>query len=615
MEPTQLSNVILFPRPRLVEVVEGDGARASTNATLLADSSLGAEDFAISVGGGDITLRYGGPAGKRYGAQTLEQLTSQLETLPAMSILDSPDFGVRGYMLDISRDRVPTMQSLFELVDLLSLCRFNQLQLYTEHTFAYADHEAVWRNACPMTPAEIRELDGRCAEVGIELVANQNTFGHMERWLALPDYAERAEAPEGFDTKIGVRMDPGTLEPTSDNAEFVVELCQELLSHHTSKRLNIGCDETFELGRGRTRDRCESETTQAVYLEHLNRIIDMLLEDGKSANNQSANTDPASAESASEVIFWGDVLRGHPELAAKLPKDRVTALVWHYEAPTNSEHISDELLGLLSEFGFSREVLSGFDFHIESFENAGVPFWVCPGTSSWNSLIGRVDNARANLLDASRSGLARGATGFLLTDWGDNGHHQPPSISTGPLVYGGAVSWCADTNVDLDVASVLDRFVFEDESGVVGALLDRIGRMHTATGASGINSSPFFNHLISKGSTVISLGEADEVATAAVIQAMDLELERLDGLRLGCTNGEQVTFELRAAIRLARHGVWRLAKFCSFEVPSDHVLAEDLLESMDLHRRAWLGRSRPCGLDQSLARLERTLQTYGAALD
>lgn len=605
MESTQLSNVILFPRPRRVEVVGGDGARASTNATLLADSSLGAEGFAINVDGGDITLRYGGPAGKRYGAQTLEQLTSQLEILPAMSISDSPDFGVRGYMLDISRDRVPTMQSLFELVDLLSFCRFNQLQLYTEHTFAYASHEAVWRTACPMTATEVRELDSRCADVGIELVANQNTFGHMERWLALPEYAERAEAPEGFDTKIGVRMDPGTLEPTVGNAEFVVELCEELLSHHTSKRLNIGCDETFELGRGRTKDRCESETTQVVYLEHLNRIIDMLLEDGKSASNQSAST-----ESASEVIFWGDVLRGHPELAAKLPKDRVTALVWHYEAPTNSEHISDELLGLLSEFGFSREALSGFDFHIESFENAGVPFWVCPGTSSWNSLIGRIDNARANLLDASRSGLARGATGFLLTDWGDNGHHQPPSISASPLVYGGAVSWCADANVDLDLASVLDRFVFEDESGVVGALLDRIGRMHTATGVSGLNSSPFFNHLISKGSTVISIGEAEEVATVAVIEAMDLELERLDGLVLGCRNGEQVVLELRAAIRLARHGAWRLAKFCSFEVPSDQALADDLTESMDLHRQAWLGRSRPCGLAQSLARLERTLRSY-----
>ena len=58
-----------------------------------------------------------------------------------------------------------------------------------------------------------------------------------------------------------------------------------------------------------------------------------------------------------------------------------------------------------------------------------MPFWVCPGTSSWNSLVGRWPNARANVLDAAESGLAAGARGFLLTDWGDNGHWQHLPVS------------------------------------------------------------------------------------------------------------------------------------------------------------------------------------------
>ena len=73
--------------------------------------------------------------------------------------------------------------------------------------------------------------------------------------------------------------------------------------------------------------------------------------------------------------------------------------------------------------------LRGFEAHVAGFAEAGVPFWVCPGTSSWNSLIGRLDNARGNLLDAAQVGLARGASGYLITDWGDNGHMQPPSVS------------------------------------------------------------------------------------------------------------------------------------------------------------------------------------------
>jgi hypothetical protein len=34
-------------------------------------------------------------------------------------------------MLDVSRDRVPTMATLFHLVDLLAEWKINQLQLYT----------------------------------------------------------------------------------------------------------------------------------------------------------------------------------------------------------------------------------------------------------------------------------------------------------------------------------------------------------------------------------------------------------------------------------------------------------------------------------------------------
>ena len=55
-------------------------------------------------------------------------------------------------MLDISRDKVPTMPTLFALVDRLAEWKINQLQLYIEHTFAYRGHEEVWRNADPMTP-------------------------------------------------------------------------------------------------------------------------------------------------------------------------------------------------------------------------------------------------------------------------------------------------------------------------------------------------------------------------------------------------------------------------------------------------------------------------------
>ena len=34
-----------------------------------------------------------------------------------------------------------------------------------------------------------------------------------------------------------------------------------------------------------------------------------------------------------EVLFWGDIVRAHPELVPELPRDGLVALAWHYEAP------------------------------------------------------------------------------------------------------------------------------------------------------------------------------------------------------------------------------------------------------------------------------------------
>ena len=103
-----------------------------------------------------------------------------------------------GFMLDVSRGRVPTMPALFRLADRLRLLGFAQLQLYVEHTFAFPGHEDAWRGASPLTAEEIRALDTHCRARGVELVPNLNSFGHVERWLKHEKYKPLAECPDGF---------------------------------------------------------------------------------------------------------------------------------------------------------------------------------------------------------------------------------------------------------------------------------------------------------------------------------------------------------------------------------------------------------------------------------
>ena len=77
-------------------------------------------------------------------AQIFEQILLETETqpltmLPCFSISDWPDIKARGVLLDISRTKVPTMDTLLTLIDQFSTLKDNQIPLYTEHTFAFSN--------------------------------------------------------------------------------------------------------------------------------------------------------------------------------------------------------------------------------------------------------------------------------------------------------------------------------------------------------------------------------------------------------------------------------------------------------------------------------------------
>jgi hypothetical protein len=172
------------------------------------------------------------------------------------------------------------METLFDLVDMFSGWKINHLELYTEHTFAYQNHREVWAQASPMTGEEVLRLDAYCRERFIELVPNQNSFGHMHHWLELPRYNHLAECPDGFElTWQGHtrQMPPFSLNPTDRRSiEFMRELFSELLPHFSSTKFNVGCDETWDVGRGRSAGAVDEKGAGRVYLDYLLGIYDLV---------------------------------------------------------------------------------------------------------------------------------------------------------------------------------------------------------------------------------------------------------------------------------------------------------------------------------------------------
>lgn len=555
----------LFPQP--ATLAAGAVPKPSQpNVTLDPRQVPYPQGYYLTISGPDAP---GGPAlrivandapGLFYAAQTLTQL-ARLATrnggIPVCHIVDWPDFPNRGVMLDVARDKVPEMQTLFDLVDLFASWKYNQLQLYTEHTFAYAGHETVWKNASPMTAEQVRELDAYCRERYVQLIPNQNSFGHMGRWLQHPEYAHLSETPGGSDL---CPVEPGSIE-------LLRSMYANMLPNFSSPYFNVGCDETWSLGKGRSKAAVDAKGVGRVYFDFLMQIRQLVIDNGKS------------------MQFWADIINNHPEFIPELPKD-VVAMEWGYEA----DHPYAE--------------------HTKRFADYGVRFYVVPGTSSWNSLLGRTDNAIANLRNAARHGIANGGEGFLITDWGDGGHWQFLPVSYLPYAYGAAVSWCYDSNEAVDIAKLADIYAFEDDAGVMGRLAYDLGNVHLLSGTSYGNNTIYYMVLRHRLERPFKREELSGLR-AAEARLSEL-LPRLDATDMRRPDADLIKAEyamnLRMAIFACRLGTARLngGLQTTSALPRDVrlKLAAELDALIPEYRQLWLARNRPGGLDDSAGALE-----------
>ncbi|NUN98257.1 MAG: family 20 glycosylhydrolase, partial [Candidatus Omnitrophica bacterium] len=527
-----------------------------------------AQGYSLSVAADGIRISAHDEAGLFYGLMTLRQIArhSPQGKLPFVQIEDWPEFPNRGVLLDVSRDKVPEMETLYALVDRLSEWKCNQLQLYTEHTFAYRDHPIVWRDASPMTPAQTRALDDYCRERFVEFVPNQNSFGHMDRWLKHEQYKRLAEMPEGGSDLCGV-------DPECEN--FIAGLYADLLPNFSSRHFNVCCDETWSLGKGRSKEAADQKGVGRVYLDFLLKIHDLVASHGRT------------------MMFWGDIIMQHPELIPELPKD-VIAMEWGYEA----EH--------------------PFAEHGKKFAESGIPFYVCPGTSAWNSLVGRTDNAIQNLRNAAQNGLANGAVGYLVTDWGDGGHWQPLPVSYLGYACGAAFSWSYEANQKLDIRRALDVHAFQDSAGIMGRLAYDLGNAYQKTGVTIPNSTLYYMLLQHRTEGPIAgtaLEHSSTESLTVTIRLIDDIMGSLPNAKMSGPDAETVEREFRIAADLARFacrlGISRIEAggVGTSELPAEEkkALAAELEPLIPAFRQVWLERNRSGGLKDSAGRLENLL--------
>jgi hypothetical protein len=375
-----------------------------------APDKVGDQSYYLSIRPDLVVIKAEGASGLFYAGQTLRQLV-RLEgaTLPCLSIQDWPSLPYRGLMLDISRRKVPTLQTLYQLIEELSFFKLNVLQLYTEHTFQFPRHPKIGAGCGSLSSEDILDLDAHCLAHHVELMPNLQSFGHARNTLKIPDYQHLAETDALF-----------TLSPAFEETYALLdELYGDMLPAYTSRTLNINCDETYDLGQGASRSMADELGLGRVYLNHILRVRDLAARHGR------------------RIQAWGDILLHHPELIGEVPDD-VTLLDWHYDP-------ADEYPS------------------VKVFEGAGRRFWVCPGVGSWNTIFPRIYGANANIRNFVRDGVISGAEGMLNTDWGDAGHYQALGLSWYGYAFGAAQGWSGGTTSDADFEDAFGPLFFGPE--------------------------------------------------------------------------------------------------------------------------------------------------------
>lgn len=555
---------------------------ALPSAPRIDDRRLAPEGYRLTISEKGIVVHCRDDHGYYYAIQTLRQILRQQHDrgrIPGMRIEDWPDFANRGVLLDISRDRIPTLAQLHRLIDLWAELKYNQVQLYMEAAFAYRGHEPIWAERSPLTADEIRDLDTYCRERGIELIANQNTFGHMERWLDHPDYRHLAENPGSCKDPHGnVRNHSFCLNPISAaSIDFIDGLFDQLLPCFESDWVNINGDETFDLGVGASRERCETIGKDRVYLDYLKRIHELCAKRGK------------------RVQFWADIVLNYPQLLSNLPEDAVV-LNWGYEA----------------DHPFERDCAR--------LHASGLTYYVVAATGTFAALTGRWKNCRDNVVNAATQGKRFGANGFYMSEWGDFGHAQPWVSAYPGYVLGAVGAWHVEAAATFNTERAVQQLFIGD--GALTMALFKLANLYRSTDTESqlpcvsIFGALLFNQATNRHMKKMRRWYQDGFRHA--LNQCHQIIDALEGLSFDDDDQAFICRELLLTTRLAAHACMlgsALAKQHDYRVERlpeavREVLAADLSALLPEYGAVWRLRSRPGGLTDSRARLECLLDRY-----
>ena len=568
-----------------------EARRLLLQANLTFEPAMHDEGYIVIALPASINVIAHSSAGIFYGAQTVKQLIDAPDPRSDRggsakfwlgTIRDWPAMRYRGVHDDLSRGPFPTLAFQKHQIQMFASFKVNLYSPYFEHTLEYKGQLLTAPPGSALSEPEAKELAAFAAQYHMMIVPEQEAFGHLHHILKYDAYSDLAETPHGSVLAPG---QPGT-------QQTIYRWFSQIAADFPGPFLHIGADETFDLGKGLTKDEVQKRGLGPVYADFLTQIHTTL------------------APLHRRLLFWGDIAGSDKAAIPGLPKDMI-AIPWIYWHQDN------------------------YDNNIIPFKEAGIETWVAPGAANWSVVYPIGSTALDNIQGFVEAGQRLGSTGELLTIWNDDGEGLFNQDWFGVL-FGAAAGWQSGRSDPALYQKAFGLRLFNDPTGRVDQAQQELMEAEKLIDPSDDNFwldpwSPGAQKILARMRPKLHEGrvhaeraleslleiqqDSPNIEERDALRAMELGARRMDFIAMKFQLSEEMADAYAKAYTLQSDPARATeVRELLFSISAMNGRCQDLRDGYsmlrDLYRDTWLSENRPYWLNNVLVRYDLRIQLW-----
>jgi hypothetical protein len=289
-----------------------------------------------------------------------------------------------GVMLDLSRNAVMSIPAFKEYLVYLKKMGYNCVYFYNEDCYEVENEPHFGYLRGRYSIAEMKELDAYANSLGIEIIPCIQTLAHLR------SYSRWGKANFEMNDTLMVD-DPRTYELV----EHMIKTVSECFS---TRRIHIGMDEAWELGRGNHLTKYGYEDGISMMKRHLERVNAIVEKYGCRAIIWSDMFIRPWA-GGKYTVLGDEGVKTVPKDAIEAVPEGVELVYWDYYSENKSRYLNN----LKTHAQFKNEV------------------WFAGGIWCWRSLAPANTYSIRTMVPAIDACREMKVKNIVMTIWGDNG--------------------------------------------------------------------------------------------------------------------------------------------------------------------------------------------------